>query len=104
MDAICQQNFDWRVCGLHGTSYGKGKAGVLPTIVGKLFEDSLTEATVAASQSILPMRNGLLASVEQLHPELAVLTIALLCVIETQSTDGKEVLPHWGLFPVGWML
>lgn len=25
VDAICQQNFDWRVCGLHGTSYGKGK-------------------------------------------------------------------------------
>lgn len=25
VDAICQQNFDWRICGLHGTSYGKGK-------------------------------------------------------------------------------
>lgn len=24
VDAICQQNFDWRVSGLHGTSYGKG--------------------------------------------------------------------------------
>nr|XP_027807938.1 protein mono-ADP-ribosyltransferase PARP12 [Marmota flaviventris] len=24
VDAICQQNFDWRVCGLHGTSFGKG--------------------------------------------------------------------------------
>lgn len=24
VEAICQQNFDWRVCGLHGTSYGKG--------------------------------------------------------------------------------
>nr|XP_519422.4 protein mono-ADP-ribosyltransferase PARP12 isoform X2 [Pan troglodytes] len=24
VDAICQQNFDWRVCGVHGTSYGKG--------------------------------------------------------------------------------
>ncbi|KAM6167669.1 protein mono-ADP-ribosyltransferase PARP12 isoform 1-T1 [Erethizon dorsatum] len=24
VDAICQQNFDWRMCGLHGTSYGKG--------------------------------------------------------------------------------
>ncbi|XP_009885737.1 PREDICTED: poly [ADP-ribose] polymerase 12-like [Charadrius vociferus] len=23
-DAICQQNFDWRICGLHGTVYGKG--------------------------------------------------------------------------------
>ncbi|XP_076862538.1 protein mono-ADP-ribosyltransferase PARP12-like isoform X2 [Brachyhypopomus gauderio] len=23
-DAICQQNFDWRICGVHGTAYGKG--------------------------------------------------------------------------------
>ncbi|MEE6477939.1 hypothetical protein FKM82_011678 [Ascaphus truei] len=23
-DAICQQNFDWRICGAHGTAYGKG--------------------------------------------------------------------------------
>lgn len=22
--AICQQGFDWRMCGKHGTSYGKG--------------------------------------------------------------------------------
>lgn len=27
VDAICQQNFDWRICGLHGTAYGKGKSG-----------------------------------------------------------------------------
>uniref|UniRef100_W5K0D3 Poly (ADP-ribose) polymerase family, member 12a n=1 Tax=Astyanax mexicanus TaxID=7994 RepID=W5K0D3_ASTMX len=24
IDAICDQNFDWRVCGVHGTLYGKG--------------------------------------------------------------------------------
>ncbi|XP_076027749.1 protein mono-ADP-ribosyltransferase PARP12-like [Genypterus blacodes] len=24
IEAICEQNFDWRVCGAHGTSYGKG--------------------------------------------------------------------------------
>ncbi|XP_039625416.1 protein mono-ADP-ribosyltransferase PARP12-like isoform X1 [Polypterus senegalus] len=24
VDAICHQNFDWRICGVHGTSYGKG--------------------------------------------------------------------------------
>ncbi|NWV20087.1 PAR12 polymerase, partial [Origma solitaria] len=24
IDAICQQNFDWRICGRHGTAYGKG--------------------------------------------------------------------------------
>ncbi|NWR69306.1 PAR12 polymerase, partial [Centropus unirufus] len=24
MPAICEQNFDWRICGIHGTMYGKG--------------------------------------------------------------------------------
>ena len=24
VDAICQQGFDWRMCGRHGTKYGKG--------------------------------------------------------------------------------
>nr|XP_046249220.1 protein mono-ADP-ribosyltransferase PARP12-like [Scatophagus argus] len=24
VEAICDQNFDWRVCGVHGTAYGKG--------------------------------------------------------------------------------
>ncbi|XP_072241538.1 protein mono-ADP-ribosyltransferase PARP12 isoform X1 [Leuresthes tenuis] len=24
IDAICEQNFDWRMCGVHGTAYGKG--------------------------------------------------------------------------------
>ncbi|NXG64674.1 PAR12 polymerase, partial [Hemiprocne comata] len=24
MSAICEQNFDWRICGTHGTMYGKG--------------------------------------------------------------------------------
>ena len=24
VQAICQQGFDWRLCGKHGTSYGKG--------------------------------------------------------------------------------
>ena len=24
-DAICCSNFDWRVCGTHGTAYGKGE-------------------------------------------------------------------------------
>ncbi|MBN3313584.1 PAR12 polymerase, partial [Atractosteus spatula] len=24
VDAICRQNFDWRICGTHGTAYGKG--------------------------------------------------------------------------------
>ena len=24
IDAICQQGFDWRMCGKHGTKYGKG--------------------------------------------------------------------------------
>ncbi|XP_066580303.1 protein mono-ADP-ribosyltransferase PARP12b isoform X2 [Amia ocellicauda] len=24
VEAICNQNFDWRICGIHGTAYGKG--------------------------------------------------------------------------------
>lgn len=24
IEAICEQNFDWRMCGVHGTLYGKG--------------------------------------------------------------------------------
>ncbi|KAM9173114.1 protein mono-ADP-ribosyltransferase PARP12-like [Pangshura tecta] len=24
LEAICNQNFDWRICGVHGTNYGKG--------------------------------------------------------------------------------
>ncbi|XP_039625425.1 protein mono-ADP-ribosyltransferase PARP12 isoform X1 [Polypterus senegalus] len=24
VEAICKQNFDWRICGTHGTAYGKG--------------------------------------------------------------------------------
>ncbi|XP_069820579.1 protein mono-ADP-ribosyltransferase PARP12-like [Dendropsophus ebraccatus] len=24
IDAICNQNFDWRLCGVHGTRYGQG--------------------------------------------------------------------------------
>ena len=24
VDAICQQGFDWRMCGKHGTAYGQG--------------------------------------------------------------------------------
>ncbi|GCC35624.1 hypothetical protein chiPu_0014111 [Chiloscyllium punctatum] len=24
IEAICQQNFDWRICGVHGTAYGRG--------------------------------------------------------------------------------
>ena len=25
LEAICEQNFDWRMCGVHGTLYGKGE-------------------------------------------------------------------------------
>lgn len=25
VDAICRNNFDWRICGTHGTAYGKGE-------------------------------------------------------------------------------
>ena len=26
VDAICKGNFDWRLCGTHGTVYGQGRA------------------------------------------------------------------------------
>ena len=26
VDAICKSNFDWRLCGAHGTLYGQGKS------------------------------------------------------------------------------
>lgn len=32
VDAICQQNFDWRVCGLNGTVYGKGNSQVYSSV------------------------------------------------------------------------
>lgn len=25
VDAICHNNFDWRICGTHGTAYGNGE-------------------------------------------------------------------------------
>lgn len=25
IEAICEQNFDWRICGVHGTAFGKGR-------------------------------------------------------------------------------
>ena len=25
IEPICEQNFDWRICGVHGTLYGKGR-------------------------------------------------------------------------------
>lgn len=24
IEAICEHNFDWRMCGVHGTAFGKG--------------------------------------------------------------------------------
>jgi poly [ADP-ribose] polymerase 7/11/12/13 len=37
LDPICEQNFDWRMCGVHGTAYGKGTVYVrlvhLPTTI-----------------------------------------------------------------------
>lgn len=30
VDVICHTNFDWRICGTHGTAYGKGKLKKYP--------------------------------------------------------------------------
>ena len=32
INAICCSNFDWRICGTHGTSYGKGELTVTTTL------------------------------------------------------------------------
>lgn len=32
MDAICRENFDWRICGTHGTAFGKGGLETLDLI------------------------------------------------------------------------
>lgn len=48
IEAICQQNFDWRICGLHGTVYGKGDFSALSIILGLLknYQYSLQRAKV----------------------------------------------------------
>lgn len=52
VDAICQQNFDWRVCGLHGTSYGKGKGEGGPTGRTWLYLPPIPGARVAILKPI----------------------------------------------------
>lgn len=42
VDAICQQNFDWRISGLHGTSYGKGKRPCWQNPLGLTVQDPET--------------------------------------------------------------
>ena len=32
ISAICFSNFDWRICGTHGTAYGKGKLTAMTTL------------------------------------------------------------------------
>jgi poly [ADP-ribose] polymerase 7/11/12/13 len=32
INAICFSNFDWRICGTHGTAYGKGKQTAMTTL------------------------------------------------------------------------
>lgn len=32
VEAICEQNFDWRMCGVHGTAYGKGRVEQQPAV------------------------------------------------------------------------
>jgi len=45
VDAICANNFDWRVCGSHGTVYGQGNSVTVfqtciehksPVVIGSL--------------------------------------------------------------------
>ena len=34
IDAICCSNFDWRICGTHGTSYGNGELAAKTPLQG----------------------------------------------------------------------
>ncbi|KAM9216406.1 protein mono-ADP-ribosyltransferase PARP12 [Dugong dugon] len=43
VDAICQQNFDWRICGLHGTSYGKGSYFALDAAYSHHYSEASAE-------------------------------------------------------------
>lgn len=36
VDTICLNNFDWRICGVNGTAYGKGEARRIVKIVIRL--------------------------------------------------------------------
>jgi len=46
IDAICHQNFDWRICGLNGTVYGKGCFSALPLTLGLLKKYAVVTADV----------------------------------------------------------
>lgn len=34
VDVICHTNFDWRLCGVNGTAFGKGELKTYPSISG----------------------------------------------------------------------
>ena len=34
IDAICCSNFDWRICGTHGTAYGNGELAATTPLQG----------------------------------------------------------------------
>lgn len=44
LDAICLNNFDWRICGTHGTAYGKG--GVMINLFIKTKDDIFTKLSL----------------------------------------------------------
>lgn len=46
VDTICHTNFDWRLCGSHGTAYGKG---YLEDIVSMFYAFNLRLAEIAES-------------------------------------------------------
>ncbi|XP_062860331.1 protein mono-ADP-ribosyltransferase PARP12-like [Trichomycterus rosablanca] len=41
IDPICEQNFDWRICGKHGTSYGKGSYFATDASYSDRYSDSV---------------------------------------------------------------
>jgi len=56
VDAICANNFDWRVCGSHGTVYGQGPFSYLiTTLPDALYALLICQPVVCSSCSQLPL-------------------------------------------------
>ncbi|XP_051498342.1 protein mono-ADP-ribosyltransferase PARP12-like isoform X2 [Apus apus] len=74
--AICEQNFDWRMCGTHGTMYGKG------------YSDLCASASLQAASEAIPFQEGL-------NPPLSGLR-KLLCQ-RRQLFSQVLLLSQWSL-------
>lgn len=70
VEAICEQNFDWRVCGVHGTVYGKGMAACGSWAIGILLQQGLVVThPFVYSRELLCQRCLLLRSILQIKQQ-----------------------------------